>query len=121
MAGAWTLAEYPAMTPLYKGILDLQKKVADNTAVDTIDMSTIKHSAPNLASKTFELDRPITALGIVAQKEAYDTIRAHDRLCTMFFRDRAYYYAEASSQLDKDKAMFDYEEAVLDKYLQHGS
>ena len=94
------LGEFKESLDIIISALESVKKIADNSGVDDIDMTTLEFDFPTLIDLAFGVKSNLIMPQILARKEAYDCLAGHLRLATIYSRGRDYYYNEAEAEID---------------------
>lgn len=114
------LGEFVTSAAACKELLEKQKLLVSNQAVDDLDLSALLGSGEQVAASAFGTGTAVVPTQVLASKGAYDYVVAHSRLHTAFSRTRNHYYRSASGELDKDIARIEELSAVLQRLELHG-
>ena len=114
------LYEFADTLSTLKNLYNLNIDIVDNNGVDVINLQDLQNEASNLANRAFIYNRDVMPTQSIAEKDAYDFVKSHDRLNTVYNRDRAFYYSEGSSELDLIMSELEYYKASLTKLEQFG-
>lgn len=103
--------DFLAQTEKLKGILAKIKAVCEGTAVDNINLSTLKNTAEQVANTCFAGGNMSPAQKI-ARKDAYDFVVSLSRLADFTALTRSDYYDECANSVDIVTERVDYLKAT---------
>lgn len=94
------LGEFQASIDVIIENLESCKNIANNSAVDDINMDDLLFDFPELTDLAFGVESNLIMTQMLARKESFDALSGHLRLSTVHSRGRSDYYGNVEAEIN---------------------